>query len=229
MKPPVLRITIDGRTWDVASTPLAVPSRAIFEWRRVARPSPEVFALAPSFGARAIGFVLFAIGVTVPVLGLLQMVRVGVRIPTEDQFGAALGAIAVGAVGLLFAVYAVLIGLLLMTRSTRFDKSSGFMTQRAIFRTKLEVPLANVVAVQCLYADRVIDPGGGRGAGGVHDVYQLNLVVKNGPEPRVHVCNKYDEVWLRKTATDLAGFLGATSIDQIDQGRAVLKASRSWW
>lgn len=109
-----------------------------------------------------------------------------------------------------FAALLVWLGLRMLIGTTRFDKSNGQMTQRVLGRRTVRHPLADVVAVQCVYGGVKV-AGGPRGSSW-HE-YQLNVLITKGIGTRVSVCGEPNGPWVRATAAALAAFLAVPLVD----------------
>lgn len=222
---PRTTIAVDGVPWDVSSEPVRVRGMSDnFLTTRVSLTS-DAFVLTTAsvvvlFGFFILGFGIFVLSLLVK--GYLDGVLV---VPQNLDFWEAVETIAGIAFALFIGVVAIVMTLTYMTRSTRFDRSTGMMTRRALFRTWSELPLTTIVAVQCLYT------GQGTGRGAAYDILQLNLVVVTGNAPRICLTSNPNEKWVRETAMDLASFLGVQVVDQIAESKSVYEANRfkSWW
>jgi len=221
---PTVQIPVDGGLWDVPSEP-ARPNgmSGNFNTTRVSRPIDGAFILAPStmailFGTLFVGFGLIVLGVFVR--GILEG-NIVVGLP--NGFWPAVGAVAGTAFGIFLGIMAFAMSLMLMTQTTRFDRRTGLMTRRVFFRTRSEMPLSDIVAVQCIHAGRASSKGGS------YDILQLNLVVATRSAPRICLTTNPDERWIRVTATGPAEFIGVHLVDQIAQTKAIYEANCFKW
>ena len=210
-QPPKARgtqVTVNGIDWRVDSAPL---SGTNFRTTRVARHTADVFVLAPSWGT----YIFVVVATTsigfmglVSVVEVVNWVRNGFPAPYKKDPG--------GWSLLLAVISAVLLVVLclvarVVTWTMRFDRMTGRMTRRVLWRTTVDRPLTDIVVVQCLYAG-MSGGGGARGGPPWHE-YQLNLAVTDGPGVRVMVCSEPNGLWVRAMAAALAKFLGVPVVD----------------
>lgn len=214
---PVTQVRYDGVLWTIDGSPCPTAgSTASFRRTAIRRHTETEFLLRPSLGA-----VLFGVVFTVFGGGILAaFVNAGVTgklTPVIDDLGwPDLGQVFGFAVGFLLGAVCLRMSLGTLSQVTRFDKATGTMTRRSLFGTSRTVALADVVAVQAIYAGRA-SGGGGRG-GGPYDVLQVNLIVAVG-DKKVNVVSEPTERYVRKLAADVAAFLGVPLVDQIADTR----------
>jgi hypothetical protein len=184
--------------------------RTNFRQTAVLRHTGTEYVLGP-----AAGRVVYALVIIAVVVGVLIAV-------TASAFGGGLARL-LGEGGWqvlwfvlasFLAVMGVWAGTDFLTQTTRFDKAAGTMTRRTLFGTQRTVLLADVVAVQAIYAERTF----GGGAGGPYDVFQANLIVAVG-DRKVNVVSEPNEGYVRTLAADLAAFLGVPLVDQVAETR----------
>lgn len=221
---PTVQIPIDGGLWDVPSEPVQkAGGSSNFTITRIHRPNGNAFVLAPSIGAILFGLLFVGFGTVILSLFGRGFLNGDIAAGMPKEFWSTVWAIAGIAFGHLLGIMAIVMSLNLMTQTTRFDRSTGRMEQSAFFRTQFEISLADIVAVQCLYAARIT------GKGGPYDILQLNLVIATGTESRICLTTSPDERWTREAAIELAQFLGVHLVDQIAQTKAIYEANQFRW
>lgn len=206
-------------------------SSTSFRGSRVARHTDDAFVVAPSWGAYLFGLFLVCFGGSFTLLcsaALVKWVANGFPGPTRRDPGGII------VLFVAFSLLVVWLGLRGIVRSTRFDKATGRMTQRRLWRTRHHA-LPDVVAVQCLYAGLQV-AGGPRGSTSWHE-YQLNVLVGTGAGERVNVCGEPNGPWVRATAKALAEFLNRPFVDHFAYTEApcdqikpgLMRRLRSWF
>lgn len=213
---PRTTIAVDGVPWDVSSEPVRTKWRLDkFPTTRINR-SDDAYAMATA--PEVIVFGCFVVGIGVLILSMTaKLFWDGDFVVSDDLHFLAFAVV--------LCVVAIAWSVPFMTRSIRFDRSTGTMTTRAWFRTWSEVPLKEIVAVQCLYSEEVSTKNL------TWDILQLNLVVIAGSVSRLYLTSSTDEKWLRETASELASFLEVPVVDQIAASKAAYEANRFklWW
>lgn len=213
---PVTQVRYDGALWTVDGSP-CLRSGGVANFCRTAllRRTDTELVLRPAVGAILFGLVFVVIGTGVTA-AFVSAVLDGKFARVLQKDGWSIAGDVVGVVlGAAFVVAALAMSLGMMSRVVRFDKSAGTMTRRTLLGTERTVPLADVVAVQAIYAGRA--SGSGRG-GGPYDVLQVNLIVAVG-DKKVNVVSEPEEGYVRKLAADLAAFLGVPLVDQVADTR----------
>jgi hypothetical protein len=106
---------------------------------------------------------------------------------------------------------------LLLWHRDRFDRQTGRLTLDW-FGLKGTYPLAKVLAVQLIPGGLVHKPVGPGGRGGERVSYQMNLVMADVHEDRLHLTDSTDLEWNRRAGQQIADFLGVPLLDQIADG-----------
>lgn len=209
---PVTQVRYDGALWTVDGSPcMKTGGTANFCCTAVRRRTDTELALRPSVSAVVFALLFLAIGSGVLAAFVSAAVN-GKLAPALQKDGWALAGDVLGVgIGGVFVVAAFVMSLRMLSQVVRFDKAAGTMTRRTLFGMSRTVPLADVVAVQAIYACRA------KGSGG-HEVLQVNLIVAVG-DKKVNVVGEPDEGYVRALAADLAAFLGVPLVDQIADTR----------
>ncbi len=197
-----------SRDWTVETTPSGTPSGyANFRQLRLVRHTETEFVLGPAVGARVVGliFVCFGIGILAAYVG--TVIRKGIP-SLPPGFWQGVGAVFVCAMGLVFAVMFIGMGLISMTQTIRLDKQAGTVTHRWLMRTVSVRSLGEVIGVQWLALGEV-----GLGRGVRVELWQVNLVLEFPPGDRANLCTECDRAFTREVAAGLAAFLGVPLLE----------------
>jgi hypothetical protein len=110
------------------------------------------------------------------------------------------------------------------TNQLAFERRSGFRNRR---RFDKSYPLDRIRAVQLLYSghhsitESYSDCGGGQGGYQSHREfhgYELNLILDDVSNPRLHLLCLADWKWIRETGRQIGEFLGVSVIDKLYHG-----------
>jgi hypothetical protein len=185
--------------------------------------SPDCFILSPLPGPRWIGWLLGLLLVTVV---CFLWVLGGKAIANGGWWGIALLGISVPFVALLF----------LMGRNTiygkgpprfQFDRGQGRLTVdhrlglSKNYQTGSIRPLNEIAAIQLLYSGYhaiVHTSDSGPSTSERFHTYEMNLLLEDSQQSRLHLCTHGDWQWMREAGQKLAEFLGAPIVDQLHHG-----------
>lgn len=198
--PPVTKLVVDGRTVAIVGETVKPPGVWPQNWV-MTRQTNSVFKFGPSLWDRFL-VVLFT---SVP----FAFATTFSTMPDPKWRVVALA-------WSFTAVVATICGVRFFQKCV-LDKTTGRATKRMWFRSHVIAKLADVVAVQSMYAGRNPGSVGGRGGGTPpFDVYQINLVLDKTPPERVNVQCEKDGSLATRIAKELATFLGVPLVDQIE-------------
>ncbi|HVS37740.1 MAG TPA: hypothetical protein VMS17_19415 [Gemmataceae bacterium] len=154
---------------------------------------------------------LLGIGVVLG-LGVVGLRRFG---PPQAILGQLAALLAIALFVVLLPLVAALRPLLLYR--DHFDRKAGLLTLGG-FGLKGKYPLDKILAVQLIPGGLVNRTPGVFGGGREHVSYQMNLVMAEAYQDRLHLSDDSDLKWTRQAGRQIADFLDVPLLDQIADG-----------
>lgn len=223
------RLLVGDREVAVPSQPLAQASNSPRAVELLAD-NPDFFVLAPlptsrfkNVGTWFLAALMLGLGGWIVVLGLSFI--------SSLQLSGMIAGIVVLACGLIPVGF----GCLFVDSILRgegpwrfhFDRASGKLSidaRRGLNKNHRIVSsraLTDVLAVQILYGGYHSishTPDSGTSSTEYYDAYEMNLIVDDAEQPRLHLCGHADWQWMRVVGHKLAGFLHVPVVDQLFHG-----------